>query len=79
MGTFFHKSATSLRLWFYGMYLMSSTHWWVSAKQLERELGVTYKTASSMFNLIRNQLMTQDSTHLGGLVASLGCVPSAPS
>ena len=32
----------------------------MSAKQLERELGVTYKTAWRMFNLIRNQLMTDD-------------------
>jgi transposase len=58
-GTIFHKSSTSLHLWFYGMYLMTSTRCGISAKQLERELGVTYKTAWRMMNLIRNQLMTQ--------------------
>jgi hypothetical protein len=43
-------------------------HWMrgVSAKQLERELGVTYKTAWRMFNLIRNELMAQDDSPLGG-------------
>ena len=59
-GTIFHKSSTSLHLWFYAMYIMASTRCGVSAKQLERELGVTYKTAWRMFHLIRNQLMTQD-------------------
>ncbi|MGO9457397.1 MAG: IS1595 family transposase [Acidimicrobiales bacterium] len=60
-GTIFHKSSTSLHLWFYAMYLMTSTRCGISAKQLERELGVTYKTAWRMFTLIRNELMTQDT------------------
>ena len=59
-GTIFHKSSTSLHLWFYAMWIMTSTRCGVSAKQLERELGVTYKTAWRMFNLIRNRLMEQD-------------------
>jgi transposase-like protein len=59
-GTIFHKSSTSLHLWFYAMYLMTSTRCGISAKQLERELGVTYKTAWRMFHLIRNELMEQD-------------------
>jgi transposase-like protein len=67
-GTIFHKSSTSLHLWFYAMYLMSSTRCGISAKQLERELGVTYKTAWRMFHLIRNELMTQDDDQLRGEV-----------
>src|SRR5438477_4231719 len=67
-GTIFHKSPTSLQLWFYAMYLMASTRCGISAKQLERELGVTYKTAWRMFNKIRNQLMTQDDAPLSGEV-----------
>lgn len=59
-GTIFHKSSTSLQLWFYAMFLMSQTRCGISAKQLEREIGVTYKTAWRMLNLIRNQLMDQD-------------------
>src|SRR5581483_8031005 len=65
-GTIFHKSSTSLQLWFYAMYLMTSTRCGISAKQLERELGVTYKTAWRMFHLMRNQLMTQDDETLSG-------------
>jgi len=56
VGTIFENSATSLRLWFYGIYLMSSTRCGISAKQLERELGVTYKTAWRMFHKIRSLL-----------------------
>jgi transposase-like protein len=59
-GTIFHKSSTSVVLWFHAMYLMTSTRCGISAKQLERELGVTYKTAWRMFTLIRNELMVQD-------------------
>jgi transposase-like protein len=59
-GTIFHKSSTSLHLWFFAIHLMTSTRCGISAKQLERELGVTYKTAWRMANLIRNDLMSQD-------------------
>src|SRR5262249_21741281 len=45
-GTIFHKSSTSLHLWFYCMYIMASTRCGISAKQMERELGVNYKTAA---------------------------------
>jgi len=67
-GTIFHKSSTSLHLWFFAIHLMTSTRCGVSAKQLERELGVTYKTAWRMFNLIRNKLMDEDDTPLSGHV-----------
>jgi transposase len=59
-GTIFHKSATSLQLWFYVMYVMTSTRCGVSAKAIEREIGVGYKTAWRMCNLIRTYLMEQD-------------------
>jgi transposase-like protein len=59
-GTIFHKSSTSLHLWYYGMYLMTSTRCGISAKHLERELGVSYRTAWRMLNKIRNELMTQE-------------------
>ncbi len=49
-GTIYHKSSTPLTDWFYAVYLMASTRCGISAKQLERELGVTYKTAWRMFH-----------------------------
>lgn len=67
-GTIFEKSSTSLHLWFYAMYLMVSTRCGISAKQLERELGVTYKTAWRMAYLIRHYLMEQEDTPLRGAV-----------
>lgn len=64
-GTIFDKSTTSLRLWFYAMYLMAQTRAGISAKQLERELGVTYKTAWRMFKQIR-MLMNDSGDPLTG-------------
>jgi transposase len=58
-GTIFEKSTTSLRTWFHAMYLMGSTRCGVSAKQIQRETGVTYKTAWRMFKQIRT-LMSED-------------------
>jgi transposase-like protein len=58
-GTIFHKSPTPLRLWLYVMYLMSATRCGISAKQIQRETGVTYKTAWRMFKQIRT-LMSED-------------------
>src|SRR5574341_620764 len=67
-GTIFHKSSTSLHLWFYAIYLMTSTRCGISAKQLERELGVTYKTAWRMAHQIRHELMHQDHGPFDGPV-----------
>lgn len=66
-GSIFDHSSTELKLWFYAIYLMAQTRAGVSAKQLERELGVTYKTAWRMFNHIR-QLMSGDGNILTGKV-----------
>lgn len=55
-GTIFHKSRTPLTLWFHAIYLMAQTRGGISAKQIERETGVTYKTAWRMCRLIRSRL-----------------------
>ena len=65
--TIYHKSTTPLTDWFYAIYLMASTRCGISAKQLERELGVTYKTAWRMFHQIRSML-EEDGLKLSGKV-----------
>jgi transposase len=68
-GTIFAKSSTSLRHWFYAMFLVSSSRCGIAAKQLERELGCSYKTALRMLHLIRQELMDQeDQGPVGGIV-----------
>ncbi|MBM3939766.1 MAG: IS1595 family transposase [SAR202 cluster bacterium] len=68
VGTIFEKSSTSLHLWFYAMYLMASTRCGISAKQMERELGVTYKTAWRICHMVRKYLMQQDDEPMSGTV-----------
>jgi len=65
-GTIFHKSSTSLKTWFHAIYLMASTRCGISAKQIERETGVTYKTAWRMFKQIR--ILLQEERTLSGSV-----------
>lgn len=65
-GTIFEKTSTPLDLWFYAMFLMIHTRSGTSAKQLERMLGVTYKTAWRMFKQIRMLMANINST--GGLL-----------
>jgi len=67
-GTIFEKSTTPLRLWFHAIFLLSQTRCGISAKQLQRELGVTYKTAWRMHNRIRRMLSDDDNTPLDGEV-----------
>lgn len=67
-GTIFHKSTTSLQLWFWAIFLMSSTRCGISAKQLEREIGVTYPTAHRMFKQIRSLLSDHGEGPLEGQV-----------
>lgn len=67
-GTIFEGSSTSLRLWFHAMYLMASTRCGISAKQLEREIGVSYPTAWRMFRQIRSMLEQDDDTGFYGTV-----------
>lgn len=66
-GTIFHKTTLSLQMWFYAIFLMASTRCGISAKQLEREIGVSNKTALRMWHQIRT-LLHEDVEMLGGRV-----------
>ena len=52
-GTIFHHTKLPLSIWFYALYLFSINKNGISAKELERVLGVTYETAWSMLKRIR--------------------------
>lgn len=75
-GTIFHKSDTPLSLWFHAIFVFSNAKSGISAKEMERQLGVTYKTAWRMLKLIREALgqgndkldgdVEMDSAYFGG-------------
>jgi len=65
--TIFHKSETPLTKWFFAMYLFSNGKNGTSAKELERHLGVTYKTAWRMAKQIR-LMMEARSERLSGII-----------
>jgi transposase len=66
-GTIFRKTTTPLTNWFYAIYQFSTSKNGVSAKKLERDLGVSYKTAWRMCTQIR-KLMQQDADMLSGTI-----------
>jgi len=79
VGTPFESSRTSLQLWFYAIYLFTQTRSGVSAKELERQLGITYKCAWRMGHEIRKHMalvdgdeplsgeVEVDETYVGGI------------
>lgn len=66
-GTIFHKSSTSLKSWFFAIFLMSTSRNGVAAAEIERQVGVTYKTAWRMCHEIR-KLMADGPSKLRGVV-----------
>jgi transposase len=76
-GTIFHKSTTSLKVWFDAIYEMATTRSGFAAKALQRKHGVTYKTAWRMYKQIRTLLdespsiftgeVEIDETYIGGV------------
>lgn len=61
-GSIFEKSSTPLTLWFHAIFIFSNAKSGISAKEMERQLGVTYKTAWRILKLIRSAL--KQKTHL---------------
>ena len=59
-GTFFERSHTPLQKWFYAMYLFTTTRHGVPARELQRQLGVTLKTAWRMGHEIRKHMAKVD-------------------
>jgi transposase-like protein len=59
-GTPFEKSRTPLSDWFFAMYLMTSTRHGVAARELQRQIGCTYKTAWRMSHELRKLMAQSD-------------------
>jgi transposase-like protein len=78
VGTPFERSRTPLQKWFYAMYLFTTSRHGVPAKELQRQLGVTYKCAWRMGHEIRKYMgkidgippmtghVEVDETYVGG-------------
>lgn len=67
-GTIFEKTRVPLSDWFYIIFLFSTTRNGVSAKEIERLLGVTYKCAFRMGHQIRKLFETIPQDKLKGFV-----------
>ncbi|MEC4681346.1 MAG: IS1595 family transposase [Nitrospirota bacterium] len=59
-GTPFERSHTALQKWFYALYMFTTSRHGVAAKELQRQLGVTYKTAWRMGHEIRKYMADVD-------------------
>lgn len=67
-GTLFHDSHLPLSKWFMAVYLMGESKKGISAKQMERMLAVSYKTAWYLAHRIRDAMGDDDQPLLRGIV-----------
>ena len=66
VGTVFERSKIPLHKWMLGYHLMVSSKKGISAHQLHRMLGLTYKTAWFMAHRIRESMKDENPTPMGG-------------
>jgi transposase-like protein len=68
-GTVMHKTRMPLRTWFWAAYLVSTFHPGISAKQLQRQLGIgSHETAWAMLHKLRAAMVAPERTALEGEV-----------
>ena len=65
VGTVFERSKVPLNKWLLATYLMASSKKGISAHQLHRTIGVTYKTAWFMFHRIREAMRDDTPVNFG--------------
>ncbi len=68
VGTIFERSHLPLRHWVYAFARMCAAKKGISAKQLERELGISYKAAWFMCHRIRHAMLPVNPEPLSGIV-----------
>ncbi len=67
-GTIFHRTRTALPKWFLAAHLMGGDKRGVSAKYLQRELGVAYQTAWTIAHKLRHGLSEDPARPLEGFL-----------
>lgn len=67
-GTILHDSHLPLWKWFLAVYVMGESKKGVSANQLKRMLGISYKTAWYLCHRIRSAMMETDPEPLSGII-----------
>src|SRR5258706_2514061 len=70
VGTIFEHSSTTLTLWFHAMYLLTATRNGVAAKELQRQLGVTYKCAWRIGHQLRDLMSARDKATTPGVLSN---------
>lgn len=68
VGTLFHDSKLPLWKWFLAVYLMGESKKGISANQLKRTLGVSYKTAWYLCHRIRAAMLDESGDLLTGII-----------
>lgn len=66
VGTVFECSKVPLHKWMLATHLMASSKMGMSAHQLHRSIGVTYKTAWFMFHRIHAAMRVGEFSPMGG-------------
>jgi transposase-like protein len=65
-GTVMHRTRTPLRVWFWAAYLVATHHPGISAKQLQRQLGLSrYETAWLILQKLRRAMVAPERERLG--------------
>src|ERR1700693_3731445 len=67
-GTALHRTKLPLTVWFWGAHLMSTHANGMSARQLEDQLGLTYRTAWLLTQKLRRSMVDPDRNPLEGVV-----------
>ena len=78
-GTIFQKSTTSLKDWFWVLYSLCTTRNGVSAKEIERQLDVCYKTALRMSHQLKKLMGNKKQNVMSGVIQMDEMIPSMKS